>query len=452
MLLIDDAIVVTLNHDHDVFFDGAVAIDGDRIAAVGASADVRGRVPDGTTVIDAHGGAVMPGLVDLHYHTALGRGWADHLPLAENLQRFWYPLVRAIDPEAVYWGALLSYAESIRFGVTAVNDMYRHIEAMTEAAGEIGIRAVLSNVVADEEHGLDTLASNEAGFRSSNGAADGRVEVKIGIEWLPLASIGLLRDASALAADLGTGIHIHLNESMGEVQSSLEKFGRRPTEVAYECGLLGPGTIAAHCVWLSDTEIGLMRDTGTQISHNPTSNAKLGTGIARLLDYRAAGINVGLGHDSVEGVNSSDMFQVMQFASLVQRAVRMDAELLGAADLLTMATRNGSDALGHDAGVLAEGKKADLIVLDLDDPSFTPLVRGNRNQLYAHLAFAAQGRAVRTVVIDGAVVMEDRTLLTVDVDEIEAKATEAFVRVLASAGVDDEIAAGAATIHGIGTP
>ena len=201
MLLIDDAIVVTLNDDHDVFFDGAIAVDGDRIVAVGTSADVRARIPEGTKVLDARGGAVMPGLVDLHYHTALGRGWADHLPLAENLQRFWYPLVRAIDPEAVYWGALLSYAESISFGVTTVNDMYRHIDSMAKAADEIGIRAVLSNVVADDEHGLDTLASNEAGFRSSNGAADGRVEVKVGIEWLPLASIGLLHDASSLAAD-----------------------------------------------------------------------------------------------------------------------------------------------------------------------------------------------------------------------------------------------------------
>jgi 5-methylthioadenosine/S-adenosylhomocysteine deaminase len=448
MLLIDDAIVVTMNDDHDVFFEGAVALDGDRIVAVGSSAEVRAGVPQGTPVLDAHGGAVLPGLVDLHFHTALGRGWADHLPLAENLERFWYPLVRAIDPEAVYWGALLSYAESIRFGVTTVNDMYRHIDAMATAAGEIGIRAVLSNVVADDAHGLDTLADNEAGFRSSNGSAGGRVEVKVGIEWLPLSSIGLLRDASALAADLGTGIHIHLNESMGEVAISLERFGRRPTEVAYECGLLGPETVAAHCVWLSDSEVRLMRETGTQISHNPTSNAKLGVGVARLLDYRAAGINVGLGHDSTEGVNSSDLFQVMQFASLVQRAVRMDANVLGAADLLTMATRNGSAALGHGAGVLAKGRKADLIVIDLDDPSFTPLVPGNRNQLYAHLAFAAQGRAVRAVLIDGDVVMDDRRILTIDLAEVQAKATEAFVRVLGSAGVDADIRSGRAAPDG----
>ena len=179
-----------------------------------------------------------------------------------------------------------------------------------------------------------------------------------------------------LARDLGTGIHIHLNESVGEVKISKERFGRRPTEVAYECGILGPSCVAAHGVWLSDTEIGLMRETGTHISHNPTSNAKLGTGVARVLDYLQAGINVGLGHDSTEGVNTGDLFQVMKFASLMQRAVRMDANLLQAAQLLTMATRNGSAALGHDTGVLATGKKADLIVIDMDDPGFTPLVRG----------------------------------------------------------------------------
>ena len=435
MLLIDNAVVVTMNDDHEVFFDGAVAIEGDRVAAVGSSASVRQQVPPGARVLDAGGGVVMPGLVDLHYHTALGRGWADHMPLAQNLAEFWYPVVRAIDPEAVYWGALLSYAESIRGGVTTVNDMYRHIDAMAKAASEIGIRAVLSNVVADDEHGLDTLASNEAGFRAAHGSADGRVEVRVGIEWLPLSSIGLLRDASALAEDLGTGVHIHLNESVGEVQISMEKFGRRPTEVAFECGLLGPETVAAHCVWLSDTEIGLMRETGTHISHNPMSNAKLGVGVARLLDYRAAGINVGLGHDSTEGVNSSDLFEVMTFASLVQRAVRMDADLLHAADLLRMATRNGSAALGHDAGIVAEGRKADLIVIDMHDPVFTPLVHGNRNQLYSHLAFAASGTAVRTVIIDGHVVMEDRRIDTVDIDEVMAKATEAFVRVLDRAGV-----------------
>jgi 5-methylthioadenosine/S-adenosylhomocysteine deaminase len=377
----------------------------------------------------------MPGMVDLHYHTAIGRGWSDHLPLAEILHEFWYPVTRAIDPEAVYWSALASYAESIRCGVTTVNDMYRHLDALGRAADEIGIRAVLSSIVADDEHGLDTLADNAAGHRAVHGSANGRVEVKVGIEWLPLASLDLLHDAAGLARDLGTGIHIHLNESVGEVQISLEKFGRRPTEVAFECGILAPDTVAAHCVWLSDTEIGLMRETGTQISHNPTSNAKLGVGVARLLDYRRAGLNVGLGHDSTEGTNTGDLFQVMKFASLIQRAVHMDADLLNAADLLAMATRNGSAALGHEAGRIAPGMKADVIVVDLDDAAFVPLVRGNRNQLYSHLAFAASGRSVTTVVIDGVPVMVDRELTTIDEDEVFAKANEAFVRVLDGAGI-----------------
>jgi 5-methylthioadenosine/S-adenosylhomocysteine deaminase len=433
--LITNAIVVTMNDDHDVLFDGAVLVEGDRIAAVGREQEVRAKVPDGAATIDAGGGVVMPGLVDLHYHTAIGRGWSDHLPLMEILTEFWYPVVRAIDPEAVYWAALASYAESIRCGVTTVNDMYRHIDALARAADEIGMRAVLSSIVADDEHRLDTLEANAEGFRSRQGAAGGRVEVYVGIEWLPLSSIGLLNDASALARDLDTGIHIHLNESMGEVEDSLQRFGRRPTEVAYEAGILGPRCVAAHCVWLSDTEIGLMRDTGTHISHNPTSNAKLGNGVARLLDYLRAGINVGLGHDSTEGVNTGDLFEVMKFASLTQRATHMDADLLHASELLPMATRNGGVALGHDTGIVAAGKKADLIILDLDDPGFTPLVRGNRNQIYSHLAFAAHGRAVRSVMIDGDLVMRDRELQRIDEAEVLHHANAAFVRVLERAGI-----------------
>jgi 5-methylthioadenosine/S-adenosylhomocysteine deaminase len=308
--------------------------------------------------------------------------------------------------------------------------MYRHIDALGQAAEEIGIRAVLSSIVADEEHGLDSLEDNAKGHGARHGTADGRIEVKVGIEWLPLSSLGLLRDASALAADLDTGVHIHLNESVGEIEISKQKFGRRPTEVAYECGILGPSCVAAHCVWLSDTEIGLMRETGTHISHNPTSNAKLGNGVARVLDYVRAGINVGLGHDSTEGVNTGDLFEVMKFTSLIQRAVHMDADILHARDLLRMLTRNGSRALGHDAGVLAEGKKADVILIDTNDLGFTPLVQGNRNQLYSHLAFAAHGGAVRTVVVDGRIVMEDRQLLTIDESRVIREANSAFVRLL----------------------
>jgi len=430
-IIIKNGSVVTMNDANDVLFDGAVVLEGDRITDVGSTADVLARQSaDGARVIDASGKAVLPGLVDLHYHTALGKGWSDHLPLWEYLETCWYPIIRALDYEAAYWAALASYSESIKCGVTTVNDMYRKLDALADAAEEIGIRAVLSNDVADAEHNLDTLDDNKAAFEAKHGAGDGRVEVYIGIEWLPLASEELLRDARVLADELGTGIHIHLNESLTEVENSKQRFGRRPTEVAYDAGILGRNCIAAHCVWLSDAEIALMRETGTQISHNPSSNAKLGNGIARLPEILGAGINVGIGHDAAECNNSRDLFEVMKFASLMHRASRVDASLQQAPDVVRMATRNGADALGHETGRLAPGRKADVILVNLKSQMFTPLMPGNADHLFSHLVFAANGSCVDTTIIDGKIVMEDRRLTTVDEQKVLREANDAFRRVL----------------------
>jgi 5-methylthioadenosine/S-adenosylhomocysteine deaminase len=425
------AAVVTMNDASDVVFGGAVVLEGDRITDVGDTAAVLSRNPtDGAKVIDAEGKAVLPGLVDLHYHTALGKGWSDHLPLWEYLDTCWYPIIRALDYDAAYWAALASYTESIKCGVTTVNDMYRQLIALADAAEEIGIRAVLSNDIADDEHNLDTLDDNKEAFAAKHGAAGGRIEVYIGIEWLPLASEELLRDARILADELGTGIHIHLNESLTEVENSKQRFGRRPTEVAYDAGILGRNCIAAHCVWLSDAELALMRETSTQISHNPSSNAKLGNGIARLPEMLNAGINVGIGHDAAECNNSRDLFEVMKFASLIHRASRVDASLQQAPDVVRMATRNGADALGHETGRVETGRKADVILVNLESPMFTPLMPGNADHLFSHLVFAANGSSVDTTIIDGQVVMENRRLLTVDEGQIRREANDAFRRVL----------------------
>ncbi len=380
-------------------------------------------------MIDAAGMAVLPGLVDLHYHTSLGRGWSDHLPLWESLEFFWYPMIRALDDDAAYWAALASYAESIRCGVTTVNDMYRRLEALATAAGEIGIRAVLSNDIADPEHGLDTLDDTRRAHAAKHLAGNGRIEIAVGIEWLPLASEELLSESRALADELGLKFHIHLNESMTEVENSLQRFGRRPTEVAYDCGVLGPDCVAAHCVWLDDREIGLMAETGTHVAHSPFSNAKLANGVARLPEILAAGVNVGIGHDTAES-STRDLFFVMKLASVIHRAVRQDASLGQPGDVLRMATRNGNRALGHHGGRLEAGNTADVILVNLEGPMFVPLVPGHPEQLYSHLVFAANGSAVDTTIVDGHVLMRGRKLTTIDEELVCARANEAFRAVL----------------------
>jgi len=427
-IIINNGIIVTVNDGNEVIFGGHVIIDGDRIQAV-AAGTYTGSITGGDRVIDAENCIVMPGLVDLHYHTALAKGFSDHLPLWEYLDSCWYPIIRALDPEAAYWAAMASYAESIKGGVATVNDMYRHLGALGQAAEDIGIRAVLSNDVALPEHNLDTLEDNLRSYEEAHGKGNGRIEVFVGIEWLPLASPELLRDARQLADQLGTGIHIHLNESLTEVEDSKRRFGRRPTEVAYESGLLGRDCIAAHCVWLSDAEIAIMKATDTQISHNPTSNAKLGNGIARLPEMLAAGLNVGLGHDAAECNNSRDMFQVMKFAAIIHRANRIDSSLQPTQEIIRMATRNGSEALRHDGGQIAAGKKADVIIIDTLTPMFTPLLPDDAAHVLSHLTYAANGNCVRTNIIDGRIVMEDRQLTFADEAQIVREANLAFLRV-----------------------
>jgi 5-methylthioadenosine/S-adenosylhomocysteine deaminase len=277
---------------------------------------------------------------------------------------------------------------------------------------------------------LDTLADAEEAYKEVQKSSDGLVEVRVGLEWLPLASEGLLRECRELANNLNIGMHIHLSESISEVEICEKMYGKRPTEVAYDCGLLGPDCIAAHCVWMTDSDIILLKETGTQVSHNPTSNAKLGNGVARLPEMLEAGINVGLGHDAAECNNSRDMFQVMKWSSLIHRATRADASLQQAPDVLRMATRNGASALGHNTGELSAGKLADVILIDTNNQYFTPLVPESKEHLYSHLVFSAEGACVDTSIVNGKIVRRNKEFVDVDEEEILAKAGEAFRIVL----------------------
>ncbi|MEM4246262.1 MAG: amidohydrolase [Candidatus Bathyarchaeia archaeon] len=372
----------------------------------------------------------MPGLVDLHYHSSLGRGMYDNYPLYEFLDQFWYPKIRAMSPQEAYWGALCGYSEAIKSGTTSVNDQWRQMGSCADAAEKIGIRAVLSCDVGDDEAKIDTIADNERLYREKNGRAENRIRVFFGVEWVPIASEEILLKTRECADKYKTGIHIHLNESQSEVEMSLKRHGKRPTVLAYDTGVLGPDCVAAHCVWLSDEEIQLMAKTRTSISHNPSSNAKLGNGIARVPEYLKAGINIGLGHDSATCNNNLDIFEVMKWAALIHRGSRADASLMPTDTVLRMATVNGGRALHQDTGMLKPGMKADVILINLKSQHFIPLVLGKESNLKAHLVYSAHGEDVDTTIIDGKIVMENRVLKTVDEGEVLEKANQAFLNVL----------------------
>jgi 5-methylthioadenosine/S-adenosylhomocysteine deaminase len=438
-LVIVGGTIVTLDDEGTVHVGGVVVVEGTRIAHVLPPEDAAAaELPAGAEVIDATGKVVMPGLVDLHCHTAIERGGhTESLELERALNDFWYPVMRGLDPDTVYRCARYMYAEQLCTGTTTVDDMFRHLDACAAAAEELGIRATLSGLVATPEHELDSLEDNLAAYDQLDGSAGGRVKVRFGIEWLPLSSPELLDRTRELVEETGAGLHIHLSESLGEVEFAERTFGRRPVEVANDFGLLGPQCIAAHCVWLTDEEIATLRDTQTCVSHNPTANAKMGEGIARARDLLDAGIVVGLGHDSTEGNNTNDLFDVMRTAAYLQRASRIDPSSLSADEVLAMATRNGARALGIDAGVVASGALADLIVVDARGQFFDHAREAYRRNLPARLVFSTNGSHVATTIVAGRVVVRDGRLVTGDFDEIAREARRAVAALFDRIGIAD---------------
>ncbi len=423
-LLIKNALVVTVDDRGNVFEKGGIFVQGNKIAAVGRIEDVISKMdaaPD--HVIEAEGMAALPGLVDLHFHTAIARGVNDGMPLDKFLDAFWYPKLRLIQPEEVYWAALNTYAEAIKSGTTCVNDMYRHMISAADAAEKIGIRAVLSCDAADESERLDTLEDNDELIRKKEGAAGGMIRTRVGVEWVPIASIEFLSGVRELANKHHVGIHIHLNESLAELEMSKKRHGKRPVELAYDLGILGPDCVAAHCVWLTGSEIMQLKQSGANVSYDPGSNAKLGNGICPAPELLSSGMNVGLGHDDNECNNTCDLFETMKLGSVIQRASRADASLMPASEMIRMATHNGASALGIPAGSIVPGNLADIILINLKKPRLTPVVLGKNSNILSHLVYAAHGDDVDTTIIDGKIVMENRKLKTVDEDEVIEKAT-----------------------------
>jgi 5-methylthioadenosine/S-adenosylhomocysteine deaminase len=362
----------------------------------------------------------MPGLVNSHTHAAmtLFRGLADDLPLMEWLHRHIFPAEAKLTEEWVYWGSLLACAEMILSGTTTFCDMYLFEHKVAQAAGTAGMRAVVGEVLYDFPSPHYGPIENGLRFTESlieAHAADPLVHVAVEPHSLYTCSPDLLLRCHELSRRHGVPLVVHLSENESEVKQVVERHGVRPVEHLERLGILGPHLVADHCVALDERDMELLAARGVHVVHNPESNMKLASGVApvpRLLDL---GVNVALGTDGCASNNDLDLFAEMDTCAKLHKVATLDPTALPAHAVLQMATRNGARALGQESriGALAPGMLADVIVLDFDQPHLTPLFRP-----VSHLVYAARGADVRHSIIHGRLVMENRVILSMDVNEV----------------------------------
>ena len=422
-ILIKNALILSPNTN---FEDRqSLLIKDDVIAEIAPEIDESGV----DKIIDADGKILLPGLINTHTHLSmtLFRGLADDLALDSWLNDHIWPMEANLDGDYCYIGALLGAVELIKSGTTTFSDMYFYMEDVARAVDEAGIRAVLSYGMidfGDAEKRENEIKENMALFDACNGMADGRIKVFFGPHSPYTASEDLLIKVRELADKHNIGIHIHVSETQKEINDSLEEKGLRPFEYLDKIGFLGPDVVAAHCVWLSDDEIDIIRKNGVKVSHNPCSNMKLASGIAPVSKLIENDICVSIGTDGASSNNNLDLIEEMKTASLLQKVSTLDPKVLDSDKSIEMATIKGAEALGlsDEIGSIEVGKKADIILIDTAAANMTP----DSSSLSSNVVYSANGSNVDTTICNGKILMENKKLTVLDEDEIYAKARQAI--------------------------
>ena len=408
-LLVQGGTVVCVDDAFTVIEEGAVAVDGTDIVAVGPAADLAGRFAP-RRVMDASGHAVLPGLVNGHTHVAmtLFRGMADDLALETWLcDHIWPAEAAFVDRDSVARGTTLACVEMLRGGTTTALDMYWFPRECALAAKRTGLRLVVGGVLLDGP-GADGLSHEERLAENRALLEEFWHDPLIGVSIQPHSTYTVspehLVEAHALATEFGVLFALHASETAEEVRTVLERYGRTPVRHLHELRLLGPRTTLHHAVHLDDEEISLLAASGTSAVHCLESELKLASGIPRLPDLLRAGVNVALGTDGAASNNDLDLWAEMRLSALLYKAIEKDPTAIPARQALTLATRGGARAVGldHLVGSLEPGKRADLVLVDLDRPHLSPVYN-----VVSHLVYAAHKADVTTVLVNGAVVLEN---------------------------------------------
>jgi 5-methylthioadenosine/S-adenosylhomocysteine deaminase len=424
-LILTNTTIVTMDEAYRVILDGALAVGDDTIVAAGGREEMLASYP-GVEVFDCGGRTMIPGLINTHTHMpmTLLRGLEDDRRLDVWLLGYMMPVEREfVSPEFCHLGTLLACAEMIRGGVTSVADMYYFEDAVAEATAEAGMRAVCSQTV------LKFPAPDAASYDDSLASAREFIQ-----RWsnhpLIIPSIGphapytctpeILKACTELALEFDVPLHIHLSETLQEVEQWREEYDMPVIPWVKKLGLFKAKVIAAHCVHIDEGEIHTLEHAGTGVAHNPSSNLKLASGFAPVTDMLANGLNVGIATDGASSNNDLDLFEEMRLASFVAKAVTGDPTALPARQVFSMASRMGAQALhiGHLTGSLEVGKRADLVLIDLDTTHNLPHFERDPSAIYSRLVYTAKSNDVVDVMVNGRWLMRERSLLTVDEESL----------------------------------
>ena len=405
---------------------GNIGITRDTISYIGKEDKEADRVIDGKGMI------AMPGLSNAHTHSSmvLMRNYVTDKPLEKWLEEGIFPIEVKLNKTHIRNGSLLALVEMIKSGTTSFLDMYYEVETTAEAVLEAGVRANISLGLLtshDTENNLENSKVEWKNFHNTfNGAGNGLLRTSLEVHSVYLYDEKGLTDSAEFAAETGTMIHCHLNETRSEVENSIAKYGVSPIREFLKCGLLDVPVTAAHTIWIDDEEMDIILEKGVIPVHCASSNMFLGSGFAPVPEMLNKGIPVALGTDGAASNNNLDMIKEMSLSALIPKGTNLDPTVVNSTETVAMATANGAKAIGFkDMGIIKEGFKADLILIDMDKPHNTPLI----NPLNA-LVYSTKGSDVDTVIVNGQILMENRELKTLDEERIKYNARQSAIELI----------------------
>lgn len=426
-LLIRGATILTMEGPDAIIDTGEILIEDGWITHVGLPGSASGSF-DMDEVIEADGQVAMPGFINCHTHASMTllRGYADDLPLMQWLSEKIWPFEGKMTSEDIYWGAMLACLEMIKSGTTCFGDMYDSMHEVARAVEKTGMRAMLSRgMIGLGPNGDKALKDAEELAKNWNGKADGRITVMLGPHAPYTCPPEYLEKVMNLAAKLKLGINIHVAETQTEFADIQKQYGKTPVQHLDSLGLFKFPVLAAHCVHLDQMDMEILAQKAMGIAYNPQSNMKLASGIAPVAKLLELGATVGIGTDGTASNNNLDMLEELRAGSYLQKVGTMNPEALPAYRTLQMATIDGAlcMGLGDRVGLIKEGMRADIILMDTTQPHMCP-----QHNLVANIAYAANSSDVRTVIIDGKVVMLDRVVLTIDEEQVMYEVKERAAR------------------------